>query len=171
MLFFDQLDGGPSRHAGHRIAAESGDVRTLESASNLRRGHRQANGHAVGHTFRSGDHVRNHFPLLDTEPSLTSASPAGLYFVGDKQRAVLFHDLEDNLEVFFGRSDETTDALNRFGDKGSDISAGPGLNEILHVIRAGHFAIGILQVQRTAIAIGIHSMRNADTDNATLAIW
>src|SRR5438046_10198898 len=115
MLFFDQLDGGPSRHAGHRIAAESGDVRTLESASNLRRGHRQANGHAVGHTFRSGDHVRNHFPLLDTEPSLTSASPAGLHFVGDKQRAILFFYLEDNLEVVIGVSVDTTEAFNIVG--------------------------------------------------------
>src|SRR5437762_10302938 len=48
--------------------------------------------------------------------------------------------------------------------------SGAGLNEVFHVFSAGYFAIGIFQMQRAAIAIRIHGMRNPHADDAALAI-
>ena len=103
-------------------------------------------GHAVGHAFRAGDHVRNDFPILDAEPFLSGAAPAGLHFVGDEERAVFLHDFEHNLEVFLRRSDEAADALNWFGDERGDVAAGAGLNQVFHVPGASNFAFGIFQM-------------------------
>ena len=169
-VFLNQFDGGPGGYAGHGIATERRDVRTLEPAGNFRRGHGQAHRHSIRHAFRAGDHVRDDFPILDAEPFLSGASPAGLHFISDEQRAILLNDLEDHLEVFLRRRNKPADALNRFGDERGDVPAGPGLDEVFHVTGAGHFAIGILQVQGATVAIRTHGMRNAHADDASLAI-
>src|SRR6267378_2825988 len=94
----------------------------------------------------------------------------GALFIADEERAIFLHDLEDNFEILLRRSDESPNALNWFGHERSDIPASPRLNEIFHVFGASHFAIGILQVQRAAITVGIHGMRAAHADDATLAV-
>src|SRR5258708_8250918 len=133
IFFFNQFDGGLGRYAGNGIAAERRDVRALETAGNFRRGHGQSYGYTIAHAFRAGDHVWNDFPILDAEPFLAGASPAGLHLIGDEERAILFDDLENNLEVLLRRSDEPADALNGFGDECVDIAAGAGLNETFDV--------------------------------------
>ena len=111
----------------------------------FRRGHGDADGHAVAHALGAGDDVRDDFPVLDAEPVLAGAAEAGLHFVGDEQAAVFFDDGENDLEIFRRRSDESADALNGFGDERGDVAAGAGLNQVFDVIGAGHAAIGIFQ--------------------------
>src|SRR6266851_5719820 len=57
-----------------------------------------------------------------------------------------------------------------FGDERGDVAAGPGLNEILHVVGARYFAIGIFQVKGAAIAVGIDGMGNPHADDTGFAI-
>ena len=53
------------------------------------RGNRHADGNAVAHAFRRSDDVRLDVPVLDAEPFVAGATPAGLNFVGDEESAVL----------------------------------------------------------------------------------
>src|SRR5579859_552946 len=170
VLFFDQLDGGAGCGAGHRVTAERGDVQTLEASGNFWRGDRQAYRYAVGHALCTRQDVGRDFPLLDAEPFFASAAPAGLHFVGDEKAAVFFHDVENDFEIFLGRGDEAADALDRLGDEGGDAAAGAGLNEVFDVAGAGHFAFGIFQVQRAAVAVRINRVRDADADDRGFAI-
>src|SRR4029077_8876878 len=64
------------------------------------------------------------------------------------------------------RSDESADALNRFGNERGDVAAGAGLNEIFDVFRAGHAAVGIFQAERTAVAIRTDGVSHADADDS-----
>ena len=68
------------------------------------------------------------------------------------------------------RGDEASYALNRFGDKRCDVAAGAGLDEIFDVICASHLALGIFQVQRAAVAVRVHSMRDAHGHHARPAV-
>ena len=94
---------------------------------------------------------------------------AGLHFVGDEEAAVFFHGVENDLEIFRRRSDESADALNRLGDEGGDLAAGAGLDQVLDVLGAGDFAIRIFQAERAAVAIRIDRVRDADADDSGLA--
>ena len=91
---------------------------------------------------------------------------SGLHFIGDEQASVFFHGLENDLEIFRRRGDESADALNRFGDEGGDLAAGARLDQVFDVFRAGDFAIGIFQAQRAAIAVRIDGVRDAHADDA-----
>src|SRR5258708_2463044 len=107
------MDWGFGRDGGNRVPAEGRDLQTFEAGGNVRLGHGYADWNAVGHAFGGRNNVGRDFPLLDAEPAFAGASPAGLYFVGDEEAAVVFDDLEDDLEIFLGRRDESADALDR----------------------------------------------------------
>src|SRR5690348_16608593 len=164
LFFFDDFDGGEGGHAGYRIAAEGGDGEAAVGAGEFGGGDGGADGHAVAHAFGAGNDVRDDLPMLDAEPVLAGAGEAGLHFIGDEEPAVFLDGVEDDFEVFGGRSDEAADALDRFGDEGGDVAAGAGLNEIFDLVGAGHAAIGILQSQRAAITIGANRVGHADAD-------
>ena len=108
--------------------------------------------------------------MLDAEPFLAGAAPAGLHFVGDEEAAVFFYDVENDFEIFLGRGDEAADALDRLGDEGGDAAAGAGLDEIFDVAGAGDFAFGIFQMQRAAVAVRIDGVRDANADDSGFAI-
>src|SRR6267142_2409616 len=83
-------------------------------------------------------------PVLDTEHLAAGAAPAGLHFVADEQAAVFSNNADDLFEIFFGRHDETADALNRLGEKRSDSSLrSHGLNRFFGVFSALQIATGI----------------------------
>ena len=100
-------------------------VSALKLVGQLGGGDRRADGNAVAHALRAGDHVRRDFPVLDAEPFLAGAAEAGLHFVGNEKAAVILHDVEDDLEIFRRRSDESADALNRLGDERGDVPLVP----------------------------------------------
>ena len=154
---------------GDRIAAEGGDGQALEGAGDFAGGDGGADGHAVAHAFGAGDDVGHHFPVLDAEPVLAGAAEAGLHFVGDEQAAVFFDGVENDLEIFRRRRDESADALNGLGHEGGDLAAGAGLDEVFDVVGAGHAAIGIVQPERAAVAVGIDGVRDAHADDSGLA--
>ena len=57
-----------------------------------------------------------------------------------------------------------SDALDRLhGDECGDLPAGTRLNQVLDVLGAGNFAIGIFQPQRAAIAVGIDGVQSIPT--------
>src|ERR1700735_1171076 len=169
IFFFDYLADGAGCNRRDRVAAERGDIQALKFSCEFGGGDRETDRHAVGHAFGGGDDIRRNFPLFDAPPFFAGAAPAGLHFVGDKKAAVVFHDAVNDFEIFRRWSDESADALNRFGDERSDRAAGGGLNYPFHIVRAGHAAFGIFQMQRAAIAIGIHGMRDADADDSCFA--
>src|SRR2546430_9263577 len=61
----------------------------LEAGRNLRLRHGHADRHTVAHAFGAGDDVWRDFPMLDAEPFLAGASPAGLDFIVNVEAAVL----------------------------------------------------------------------------------
>ena len=166
MFFFDDFDRGARGDAGDGIAAKSGDREAAVGGGEFARRNGGPDGHAVTHPFGARDDVGDHFPVLDAEPMLAGASEAGLHFVRDEEAAVFFHRVEDDLEVFGRRGDESADALNGFCDEGGDVAAGTGLDEIFDVIRARHAAVGILQAEGAAVAIRTDGVSHAHTDNA-----
>ena len=169
IFFFNHLNGGARGDGADRIAAERGNRQALIGIGQLVGGDGQPDGHAVGKTLGAGDDVRRDFPLFDAEPFFAGAAPGRLDFVGDEQAAILFYDLEHNLEIFRRRSDESADALNGLGDKSGNRAAGAGLDQVLDVIGAGHAAIGIGEMQRAAVAIGIDGVREAHADDSGFA--
>ena len=170
VFFFDEVDGGFGGDAGDGIAAEGGDVSALVAGCDFRSGDSEADRNAVGHTFGTGDEVGRDLPLFDAEPFFTGAAPTGLDFVGDEKAAVFFYDFEDYLEIFLWGSDEAADALNGFGDEGGDVAAGGGLDEIFDVVGACDFAVGIFEVKRAAVAVGINSVGDANADDTCFAV-
>src|SRR5262249_20194410 len=125
--------------------------------------HRRTDRTSVGHALGGGDDVRRDFPLLDAEPFLAGASPAGLDFVSDEQSAVILHDLENDLEVFLRRSDEAAESLDRFGDERGDLTRGGRLDHGFYIGRTGDVARRIGLAERTPIAIRIHRVRDAES--------
>src|SRR5258708_30859347 len=107
------MDWGFGRDGGNRVPAEGRDLQTFEAGGNVRLGHGYADRNAVGHAFGGRNNVGRDFPLLDAEPALAGASPTGLYFVGDKQAAVVFNDLEYDFQILLGRRDESAYSLDR----------------------------------------------------------
>ena len=104
--------------------------------------------------------------MLDAEPFVPSAPPGGLNFVGDEIAAILLHDAESYLEIFFWWRDKAAHALNRLGKESSNATRSRKLNDIFKVLHACYFAVRIFQPKRAAITIWIHSMDNSDFDRA-----
>src|SRR6202453_529500 len=92
IFFLDHFDDGPRRDGRDRIAAERGDIQSLEFAGEFRGSDRNSSGNAVGHALGGGDDIRRDFPLLDAPPLFARAAPTGLHFVGDEKAAIIFHD-------------------------------------------------------------------------------
>ena len=112
VVFFDDIDDGLRGSAGDRIASEGRNRQPLKRIGDLWLRNGQPNGHAISHAFGGSNHVRFHFPVLDSEPFVPGAPPAGLYFIGDEVAAILLHDTESHLEIFFRWRDEAGDALD-----------------------------------------------------------
>src|SRR5208282_5826602 len=170
VVFFDEFDGGAGSGASYGIAPERSDVQSLESGGNFWSCDREADWNAVGHTFGAGENVRRHFPLLDAEPFFSGAAPAGLHFIGDEEAAVFLYDVENDLEIFLGRSDEPADALDGFGDERGDAAAGAGLDEVFDVTGARYFAFGVFQMEGATVAIRIDGVRDSHADDGGFAI-
>src|SRR5262249_48381647 len=115
-VFFDQIDGGFGSNRGYRITAEGGDLQPFEAGRDFGTRECSADGSSVGQALGRRDDIGRDLPVLDAEPALASATPSSLDFVGDKETAVVLDDLEDDLEVFLWRRNESTHALDRFGD-------------------------------------------------------
>ena len=169
LLLFDEIDHGFGGGGGHGVAAEGGDGDALESVGDFRLGDGQPDGAAVAEALGAGHDVGRDAPLLDAEPLAAGASPAGLHFVADEDAAVIADDLLDDLEVFLGRRDEAADALDRLGDEAGDAAAGGGADQLFHVLRAAHFAIGIGQAERAAIAVRVVRVDDAGLRRARAA--
>ena len=105
-------------------------------------------------------------PVLDAEPLAAGAAPGGLDFVGDEDATVLAHDIRDDFEVLFGRSDEAADALDRLGDEAGDAAGGGGADDLLDILRAFHFAGRVFEAERAAIAIRVDGMHDAGLGRA-----
>src|SRR6476661_1231572 len=96
-------------------------MQALEAGGNLRTRRCQSHWHAVRQALGGSNNVRRNFPLLNSEPAFAGASPAGLHFVGDKQPAIVLHDLEDDLEIFFRRRNEAANALDWLSQKSGNL--------------------------------------------------
>src|ERR1017187_2770295 len=127
VVFLDEVDDGGGGDAGDGIAAEGGDGWTLVRVGDLRRGHGEADGKAVGQRLGGGEDVRLDLPVLDAEPAFAGAAPAGLNLVGDEVAAVLFDDGEGDLEVLLGWHNKAADSLDGLGDHAGDGTRGGGL--------------------------------------------
>ena len=121
-IFFNQIDRGFCCNAHDRVAPEGGDLKSLEAGGNVWFRSGESDRHAVRHAFCGRDDVGIDLPLFDPEPFFAGAAPGGLNFVGDEEPAILLHDIEDDLEIFFRRSNKSTYTLNWLGDKRRDLS-------------------------------------------------
>src|SRR5205823_436646 len=121
-VFFNQINGGFGRDGSYRIAAKGRNLHALEAGCYFSAGHGDTNGRAVRHAFGGDDDVGSDLPLLDAEPAFAGASPGALHFISDKKTAIVLHDLENNLEIFFGRRNEAAHSLNWFGNISRNLS-------------------------------------------------
>src|ERR1017187_8295098 len=93
--------------------------------------------------------------LLDPEPLAAGTAPSGLHFIANEDAPVVAHDLFDNLEILFRRRDESAHALDRFSNEAGHASAGAGADQLLHILRAPDFAIGVGQAEGTPVTVGV----------------
>ena len=155
------LQHGVGGGATNRIAAEGGDGGLLQSVRNRHGGDQGAQGQAVGDALGHGHHVRLHPVVLDA-PDPPGAAKASLHLVGDEHPAVLAHDLGGDGEILRRRRDEAANPLNGLRQQAGHLAAGGGGDELLQVLGAGHPALGIAELQRTAVAIRRRRMAHTD---------
>src|SRR6185437_8033220 len=82
-------------------------------------------------------------------------------FIGNEDAAVIADDFFDDRKILLGWSDEAADALYRLADETGYLAAGGRADQVFDILGALHAAIGVLQVERASIAIGVVGMNNA----------
>ncbi len=155
IFFLDEIDDGFSGGSCDGIAAESGNVNAFPSVGHFWARDREANRQTVTEAFGAGHYVGRNTPLFDAEPFIAGAAPTGLHFIANENTAVFANDVGNNLEIFLGRSDETANALDGFGDHASDATRCCGPNEFFHVLCAFHVARRIGKTKGAAITIRV----------------
>ncbi len=151
------FDRGQRRGCRHWIAAKSadGEAGALHCLSDLAArdavGEREAIGDALGH----GHDVGLDVPVLDAEPVAARTPKAGLYLVDDHQTAMIAGNFSCDCEVFGRRRDKAPHALDRLHEDGRNLTAGLGLDDVLHILGASHAAARVFKLERAAVAIGI----------------
>ena len=96
--------------------------------------------------------------MLDAPP-FSGAAEAGDHFVGDQQRAEIFGDRLNRGQPVVGRYHVAGGALHRLGDDRGERAAGAHLDLLAREIDAVKSAVGILQLERTSVAVGVrHSV-------------
>src|SRR5207249_778337 len=117
--------------------------------------HGQAHRRAVPQALRAGDDIRRDAVLFDPEPLPAGAAPAGLDFVTDEQAPEFAYDSGDDLEIFLGRSDESSHALDRFRDEGGDAARSRGPDHLIQIPCAAHVAGWVFETERAAVTVGV----------------
>src|SRR5260370_19769054 len=128
-VFFNQFNGSLGGDGSNGITTERRDLQALEAGGDFRTRKCSSHRHSVGQPFGGSDDIRRDLPLLDSKPAFAGAAPAGLYFVGDKEAAVVLHNFEDDLEELFRRSDKAAYALNRLSSEGGNLPGGRVLDD------------------------------------------
>ena len=96
--------------------------------------------------------------MLDAPP-FSGASEAGDHFVGDQQRAEIFRDRLYRGQPVVGRNHVAGRALHRLGDDCGERAAATHFDLLAREIDAVKSAVGILQLERASIAVGVrHSV-------------
>ena len=100
--------------------------------------------------------VRNDAVVLDA-PELSGAPEARDHLVGDEEGPVVLRDRLDGGQKAGRRDDVAGRALHRLDDDRGDLPAGLVPDDVSGLLRAGDPAVGVRQVQRAAVAVGVGS--------------
>ncbi len=110
------------------------------------------------HALADRDDIGPRATMLDAPP-FAGASEAGDHLVGDQQRAEILGHRFHRGQPVVGRYHIARRPLHRLGDDRRERAAGTHLDLLARKIDAVQPAVGILQLERAAVAIGIrHSV-------------